>query len=130
RDVDVDVGLVERHREQLQVPGIAEVCRDDPQVRERRRRGVEPDRTGEVDPDALASGLPGADSARSGVEERDEAQLLALFVQGPVLFLVWCERLERRMELDALEPELRDAVELRHRAVALERVDAAEPDER
>src|SRR5207249_8774255 len=67
-DVDGDVGLVQGHREQLQVPRVAEMRGDDFEVGKGGRRRIEPDRSREVDPDPLAARLAGTDSACSGVK--------------------------------------------------------------
>ena len=45
---------------------------------------VEPERMGVVDPDALAAGLPGADAAGPGVEQREQPVLLARGEDRPV----------------------------------------------
>src|SRR5207247_5874180 len=121
-----DVGLVQRHREQLEVPRIAEMRGDDLEVREGGCGRVEPDRSGEVDSDPLATRLAGTDPACPGVKQNDQAEVLALLVQRPVPFLVWCECLRGRMQLHAFQAELGGAIDLLDGAVALQRVDAAE----
>src|ERR1700674_1374157 len=60
------------------------------------------------------------------MEKEREAELLAALVQRPVTFVVGSESLKRRVQLDAFEPELAYVVELRNRAFAFERIDAAE----
>src|SRR5438874_2095254 len=102
---------------------------DDLEVGERRGGGVEPDRPRKVDSDALPAGLAGSDAARPGVEQHDQSELLAFLVQGPVLLLVRRESLERGMQLHALQSKVCDAIQLRHRAVALQWIDAAEAGE-
>src|SRR5919108_5668527 len=102
---------------------------DDLEVGEGRGRRVEPDRASEVDADSLAARLAGTDAAGTRMEQGDKPELLALLVERPVLLLIGREGLQRRVELHALEPELRDAIELGDRAVAFEWVDTAEADE-
>ena len=94
RDVDVDVGLVQSHRQQLEVPGIAEVRGDHVQTGECGRHSVEPDGTRVVEPDALPAGLAGPDAARAGVKQQRQPQLLAPFVQRPEPLVVRPERLQ------------------------------------
>ena len=111
------------------MPRIAEMRGDDLEVGERRGGGVEPDRPRKVDSDALPAGLAGSDAARPRVEQHDQSELLAFLVKGPVLLLVGRESLERGMQLHALQSKFCDPIQLRHRAVALQRIDAAEADE-
>src|SRR5438552_18422353 len=102
---------------------------DDLEVGERRGGGVEPDRPRKVDSDALPAWLAGSDAARPSVEQHDQSDLLAFLVKRPVLLLVGRESLERGMQLHALQSKVCDAIQLRHRAVALhwmDRVAAAE----
>src|SRR5207245_10314767 len=102
---------------------------DDLEVGERRGGGVEPAGPRKVDSDALPAGLTGSDAARPRWEQDGAAELLAFLVQGPVLLLVGRESLERGMQLHALQSKFCDPIQLRHRAVALQGVDAAEADE-
>ena len=111
------------------MPWVTEVRGDDLEVRKCGRRGVEPDRPGEVDPDPLTARLAGSDAAGPGVKQHDQPQLLAPFVKRPVLLFVRSKGLQRGMQLHALQAHLGDAVELFDSPVALQRVDAAEPDE-
>src|SRR3954462_8444914 len=74
-DVEVDVGLVQRHRHGLQVPGPADVGEHDLQAGMPRGDPVEQDRAGEVDPQALPAGLARAQPTRPRVGEQRQAQL-------------------------------------------------------
>src|SRR5207237_906257 len=65
----------------------------------------------------------------AGVEERNEAETLARVPDRPVALVVGRERLHRRMELHAPEPERLDPLHLGDRGLALVGVDAAEADE-
>ena len=73
-DVEVDVGLVQRHRDRLEVPRPADVGEHDLHVRVAGGDAVEQDRPREVDPQALAAGLAGAEPARARVGEQDQAR--------------------------------------------------------
>src|SRR2546429_8448325 len=98
---------------------------DDGQARKRGGDRVQTDRPRVIQPDALPAGLARTDTARPGVEEKNQPQVFAALVQGPVLFIVGCERLQRWVQLHSLQAELADAVELGDGAVALQRVDTA-----
>ncbi len=74
-DVEVDVGLVQRHRHRLEVPRPADVREHDLHVRVPRGDPVEQDRPREVDPQPLPARLAGAEPARPGVRQDDQVQL-------------------------------------------------------
>lgn len=83
-----------------------------------------------VEPDPLPAWLACPDAAGPGVEQQHQAELLAALVKGPVSLVIGREGLDGRMQLDAFQPEVGDARQLINRALALERVHAAEADER
>ena len=66
------------------LPGPAEMRGHHGQVRVRRRELVELERVRVVDPDALAARLPRADPAGPGVEQGEQAVLLAGREDRPV----------------------------------------------
>ena len=121
---------MQRHGEQLEVPRVAEMSGDDLEIRKSRGRRVQPDRPGEVDADALPARLAGPDAAGPGVKQADEPELLALLVERPMPLFVRRERLQRGMQLHALQPKLGDAIDLFDRAVALQRIHAPESHKR
>ena len=120
---------MERHRDELEVPRPAEVGGDHLQGRMGGGDGVEVDGAGGVEAQPLAAGLARPDAAGAGVEERNEAETLARVPDRPVALVVGRERLHRRMELHAPEPERLDPLHLGDRGLALVGVDAAEADE-
>jgi len=65
---------------------------------------VELERVRQVDPDALAAGLAGADAAGPGVEQGQQPVPLAGREDRPVPRVVRRERLQRRVELDPRSP--------------------------
>ncbi len=129
-NVDVDVGLVQRHRDQVHVPGPAEVRGHHRQPRVSRRHRVQLQRVRVVDPDALAAGLAGADPARAGVKERQQAVRLARGEHRLIPGVVGREGLQRRVEFDAPQSQRRNVRHLRDGRLALVRVDRADPGER
>jgi hypothetical protein len=72
---------------------------------------------------------PGADAAGAGVEQGQQAVLLARGEDRPVLRVVGRERLQRRVELDPAQAERGDAGHLGHGRLALVRVDRAQAGE-
>jgi len=120
---------MQRDRDQVQVPRPAEVRGHHGQRRMRRGHRVELDGVGQVDPDALAAGLAGADAAGPGVEQGQQPVPLAGREDRPVLRVVRRERLQRRVELDPAQPERGDVLHLGHGGLALVRVDRAQAGE-
>src|SRR2546425_9505961 len=107
-ELDVDVGLVQRHRDQFQVPGPTEVGGDDRQVREAGSDDVQVNRPRGVELDPLATGLARADAAGAGVKEAWNHQLRGLLPELEMSLIARIKVLHRRMELGALCPQLRD----------------------
>jgi hypothetical protein len=91
--------------------------------------GVEPDRPGVVECDALTAGLAGADPAGPGVEQREQPVPLAGGEDRPVGLIIRGERLQRRVELDPAQTQRGDVRHLGDGGLALVRVDGAEPGE-
>ena len=83
----------------------------------------------QVDPDALAAGLAGADAARAGVEQGQQAVPLAGREDRPVLRIIWREGLQGRVELHPAQPERGDVRHLGHGDVTLQRIDGAQAGE-
>ena len=129
RDVDVDVGLVQRDGGQVQVPGPAEVRGHDGQPGMGGGHRVELERVGVVEPDALPAGLAGPDPAGPGMEQGQQAVLLAGREDRPVLRVVRGEGLQRRVELHPAQPERGDVRHLGHGRLALVRVHRTQPGE-
>src|SRR6202043_3595017 len=126
REFDKNIRLVQRHRDQLEVPGPAKVRRDDRQVRKSRRDRVQMDGAGRVQLDALTSRLAGTNAARPRVKEAGELQLRGLLPELEVPFIARVEVLHRRMELGPFGAELLDgALQLRH-GVRLPGIDRGE----
>src|ERR1039457_312086 len=98
-DVDVHVGLVQRHGDQVLVPGPAEMRGHHRQPGMSGGHRIELEGVRIVDPDALAAGLAGADPAGAGVEQGQQAILLARGEDRPVGRVVRGERLQGRVEL-------------------------------
>ena len=73
-DVEIDVGLVQRHGDGLEVPRPADVGEHDLHLRVPGGDAVEQDRPGEVDPQALTARLAGAEPARARVREQRSAR--------------------------------------------------------
>src|SRR4029077_15315279 len=107
-ELDVDVALVQRHRDQLQVPGPAEVGRNDGELREVCRHGVQVDRPCRVELDALPARLGRADAAGASVKKAWNLQLGGLLPELEVPLVARIEVLHRGMELGTLRPELVD----------------------
>jgi hypothetical protein len=91
---------------------------------------VELERVGVVEPDAVPAGLPGSDPAGSGMEQGQQAVLLAGREDRPVLRVVWGEGLQRRVELHPAQPQGGDVRHFGNGRLALVRVDRAQPGER
>ena len=100
-DVEVDVGLVQRHRDGLEVPRPADVREHDLHVRVPGGDPVEQDRPREVDPQALPAGLAGAEPARPGVREQDQPELRGRVEERQEAVVAGVEVLQRRVQLQA-----------------------------
>src|SRR5260370_14401971 len=107
-ELDVDVRLVQRNRDQLQVPGPAEVGGDDGQFGEVRRHRVQVNRPSRVELDALAAGLARAGAAGAGVKQTWELQLRGLLPELEMALITRIEVLHPGMELRALRSKFRD----------------------
>ncbi len=83
---------------------------------------MELERVGIVEPDALPAGLAGTDPAGPGVEQREQAVLLARGEDRPVTRVIGRECLQRRVELDPAQPEGRDVRHLGGRRLTFVRV--------
>ncbi|MBO9687775.1 MAG: response regulator [Mitsuaria chitosanitabida] len=127
-DVEVDVGLVQGHGHGLEVPRPADVGEHDPHPRVPRGDPVEQDRAGEVDPQSLAAGLARAEPAGAGVRQQREAELSGGVEEREEAVVARVERLHRRVQLQALQAELREAREPLQRVLSVG-VDAPEPHE-
>ena len=86
-------------------------------------------RVRQIDPDALAAGLAGADPAGAGVEQGQQAVPLAGREDRPVLRVVGREGLQRRVELHPAQAERGDLGHLGHGLLALMRVHRAQAHE-
>ena len=127
-DVEIDVGLVQRHRDGLEVPRPADVREHDPHVRVPRGDPVEQDRPREVDPQPLPARLAGAEPARPGVREQDQPELRGRVEERQEAVVAGIELLQRRVQLQALQPQLREPRQPLQRVLAV-RIDRPEPDE-
>src|SRR6202043_3990807 len=126
RELDKDIRLVQRHRDQLEVPGPAKVRRDNRQVRKSRRDGVQMDRAGRVELDALASRLAGTDAARPRVKQAGQLQLRGLLPELEMPFIARVEVLHRWVELGPFGAELFDGTLQLRDGVRLPRIDRGE----
>src|SRR5438132_4888528 len=114
-ELDMDVRLVQRHRDQLQVPGPAEMCSDNLQLRKARRHHVQMNRPGRVELDPLPARLSGPDAAGTGVKQAGDLQLHRLFPEPEMPLVAGIEILERGVELGTFGPEFGDgALQLLH----------------
>src|SRR5260370_24909139 len=96
-ELDIDVRLVQRQRDQLQAPGPAEVGGDDGKFGEVCRHGVQVNGPSRVELDALAAGLARAGAAGAGVKETRKLQLRSLLPELEVALITRIEVLHRRM---------------------------------
>ncbi len=97
----------------------------DLRVRVPRGDAVEQERPGEVDPQSLAAGLAGPERARPGVREDDQPELGGGVEERQEAVVAGIEVLQRGVELEPAQPELREPREPLQRVLAV-RVDAAE----
>ena len=124
-DVEVDVGLVQRHGDGLEVPRPADVREHDLHPRVAGGDPVEQDRPREVDPQALAAGLARAEPARAGVREQDQPSSAAASKNGRKRSSPGSKRLHRGVQLEPAQPQRREARQPLERVLAV-RIDAAE----